>query len=99
MFSLFYLLIFFLADVLPWLAPLAVSSLTGAGAGYGSFRFGQGALTQRVEAIEKQIERDAIHSTEERAGLVTRHEFELLRDDIKDIKTDVRELRRYLTKR
>jgi hypothetical protein len=89
---LFYLL--YLAEFLPWLAPMAVSSLTGAAAGFGSFRFGQGQLTARVDALE----RSSGHTTEERGSLVTRHEFDLLREDIREIRTDMRELRRTLTK-
>jgi len=88
MVGLIYLL-FLMLDALPWLAPLAVSSLTGAGAGWGSFRFGQGRLTARVEALEQS----AVHSTAERGQLVTRHEFELIREDLREMSADVREVR------
>lgn len=81
-------LILLLMESLSWLAPLAVSTLTGGVAGYGSFRFGQGQLLERVASLE----RSSIHVTEERGQLVTRHEFEMLREDIRDIKADIREL-------
>lgn len=79
------LYLLYLAEVLPWLAPLAVSTVSGAAAGFGSFRFGQGALTQRVSTVERDV-----------AQAVTRAEFELLRDDLREIKTDLREIRRGL---
>jgi hypothetical protein len=81
MFGLIYLL-FLMTDVLPWLAPLAVSSLTGAGAGWGSFRFGQGRLTARVETLEQSS-----------VQLVTRHELELIREDLREMSASVREVR------
>lgn len=78
------------ATWLPWLAPLVVSSGTGAVAGYGSFRFGQGALTQRIATIE----RDVTQVQQERGEMVTLREFELLREDLREMRTDLREIRR-----
>jgi hypothetical protein len=82
------------AESLPWLAPFVVSTVTGGVAGYGSFRFGQGAMRERL----KRIERDVVEAKAEHASLVTRNEFELLHEDLRDIKTDIREIRRSLAK-
>lgn len=83
-----------LMPLLSWLAPLAVSSGVGAAAGYGSFRFSSGALLQRVVTVERDVaEIKAAH-----AEFVTRNEFDLLRDDLREIKTDLREVRRSLSK-
>jgi hypothetical protein len=89
-------LLFFqwLGEALPWLAPLAVSTVAGGVAGYGSFRFHSGAQAVRMSTIE----RDIAEARAEHAGLVTRNEFELLHEDLRDIKTDIREIRRSLQK-
>jgi hypothetical protein len=87
-------LILLFNELLPWLAPLAVSSVTGGVVGYGSFRFAQGTLQQRIRGIE----RDVVQLTEECDGYVTRNEFDLIRDYLKEIQQDVREVRRSLTK-
>lgn len=79
---------------LSWLAPLAVSTVTGGVAGYGSYRFNHGALLERM----KTVERDVKEAKAEHVGLVTRNEFELLHEDLRDIKTDIREIRRSLSK-
>lgn len=85
---------FAITNVLPWLAPLLVPGFVGGIAGYGSFRFAHGSLMQRITTIE----RDVTQSQAERAEFVTRNEFELLREDLRDIKRDIREVRRTLTK-
>jgi hypothetical protein len=88
----FFFLFQWVTETLPWLAPVIASTLTGGFAGYGSFRFGQGALLQRVQTVE----RDVAAAKAEHSEFVTRNEFELLREDLRDIKTDIREVRRRL---
>lgn len=81
-----------LAAAVPWLAPLLLSGLGGGAAGYGSFRFAQGTLVQRLATVE----RDAAELRAGQVGLVTRNEFDLLREDLAEIKADVREIRRVM---
>ncbi|MET0646986.1 MAG: hypothetical protein ABW208_10225 [Pyrinomonadaceae bacterium] len=69
-----------------WLLPVLLS----LAAGWGGVRFAQGADAQRLSTVE----RDVREAKTEHGRFVTRDEFGLLRDDISDIKTDVRELRR-----
>lgn len=77
-------------SLVQWLLPVLLS----LAAGWGGVRFAQGADAQRLSTVERDV-RDA---KAEQGRLVTRDEFGLLREDIGDIKTDVRELRRELTK-
>ena len=88
------LLLEFVSGVLPWLGPLVVSTLTGAGAGFGAFRFKQGAVMQRLTTLE----RDTGKLESEQEHLVTRNEFDLLREDLREIRTDVREIRRFVSR-
>lgn len=88
------LLLQWFGENLSWLAPLAVSTVTGSVAGYGSFRFSQGAMRERMKTIERDVE----VARSEHAQLVPRGEFELLREDLRDIKEDIREIRRSLNK-
>lgn len=73
-----------------WLAPVVLS----LAAGWGGVQFARGAQEQRLSTVERDV-RDA---KAEHDHFVTRDEFGLVRDDIKEIKTDVRELRRGLGK-
>jgi len=79
-----------LMTVLQWAGPLALSALVG----YGSVQYAQGSNAQRLSTAERDIER----AQAERSNFVTRDEFKLILDDLKEIKTDVREVRRSLTK-
>lgn len=90
----FIFLLQWVETTLPWLAPLVVSSLTGSVAGYGSFRFGQGELRQRLSNIEG----DVVELKTGQGEFVTRHEFDLLRSVLNSIQTDVREIRRSVTR-
>ena len=79
-----------IVSFLQWLLPVALSLL----AGWGGVQFAKGAEQERLSTVERDV-RDA---KSEHGRFVTRDEFGLLRDDISDIKTDVRELRRGLSK-
>jgi hypothetical protein len=85
---------FFVVNILPWLAPLVAGGFSGCVLGYGSIRFAHGSLMQRIATIE----RDVAQQHEDHGQYVTRNEFDLIREDLRDIKTDVREVRRSLTK-
>lgn len=61
---------------------------------YGSVQYGQGAREQRLSTVE----RDVKEAAGAHANFVSRDEFNLILDDLKEIKQDVREVRRSLTK-
>jgi septal ring factor EnvC (AmiA/AmiB activator) len=79
-----------LLSALKLLLPLAVSAFVA----YGAASHARGAEAERLSTVERDV-RDA---KSEHDRFVTRDEFGLLREDISDIKTDVRELRRGLSK-
>ncbi len=79
-----------LLTVLQWAGPLVLSAIVG----YGSVQYAQGSNAQRLSTVERDIER----AQAERSNFVTRDEFKLILDDLKEIKTDVREVRRSLTR-
>lgn len=81
---------FSILSLLQWLLPILLS----LGAGWGGVQFAQGSSAERLSTVE----RDVREAKAEHGRYVTRDEFGLLREDIGDIKTDVRELRRELTK-
>ena len=81
---------FSILSLLQWLLPILIS----LAAGWGGVQFAQGTNAQRLSTIE----RDVREAKAEHERFVTRDEFGLLREDIGDIKTDVRELRRELRK-
>lgn len=81
--------------LLSWLVPMGLSSITGGVVGYGSFRFAQGQTLQRITTLE----RDTGAITKGQEQFVTQGEFDLLREDLRDIKTDVREIRRATSNR
>lgn len=79
-----------LINLLQWCGPFVLSAV----AAYGAVQYAQGANAQRLTTVERDVEKaKAEHST-----LVTREEFRLILDDLKEIKTDVREVRRSLIK-
>lgn len=77
-------------SLLQWLLPIVLS----LAAGWGGVQFAQGSSAARLSTVE----RDVREAKAEHKQFVTRDEFGLLREDIGDIKTDVRELRRELMK-
>jgi hypothetical protein len=77
-------------SLVQWLAPILLS----LAAGWGGVQFAQGSNAQRLTTLE----RDVRDQKEEHKSFVTRDEFGLLREDIREIKTDVRELRLHATK-
>jgi hypothetical protein len=83
-----------LGESVSWLAPLAVSTVTGGVAGYGTFRFNRGAERERLTTLE----RDVKEARAEHAGLVTRAEFDLLRDDLREMRADIRQILRTLSR-
>ena len=76
--------------VLQWAGPLVLSAVVG----YGSVQYAQGTNAQRLSTVERDV-----NKVEERqSNFVTRDEFKLILEDLGQIKEDVREVRRSLTK-
>lgn len=76
--------------VLQWAGPLVLSAFVA----YGSVQYAQGTNAQRLMTVERDVKEAAgAHS-----NFVTRDEFKLILDELKEIKQDVREVRRSLTK-
>ena len=73
-----------------WAAPLVLSAVVG----YGSVQYAQGTNAQRLATVERDIQRAQAQAE----NFITRDEFKLILDDLQEIKTDVREVRRSLTK-
>jgi hypothetical protein len=83
--------------VLQWAGPLLLSVVVG----YGSLQYGQGARAAQLTTLERDlnsIENRVEKAEGEHGNYVTRDEFKLILDDLKEIKTDVREVRRSLAK-
>lgn len=83
--------------VLSWLAPLVLSAVVA----FGSVQFTQGTAAQKLATVERDVstlERKLEASNAEHANFPSREEFKLMLDDLKEIKADVREIRRSLTK-
>lgn len=78
-----------------WLVPFALSSSAGALAGFGSYKFSQGETRQRIIHLESNV----AELKRDQENYVTRTEFELLTETLRDIKTDVREIRRATSNR
>jgi hypothetical protein len=76
--------------VLQWAGPLVLSAFVA----YGSVQFAQGTNAQRLATVE----RDLAKAKDEHSNFISRDEFGLMRDDLKEIKADLRELRRFLTR-
>jgi len=73
-----------------WCLPLLVSAFVG----YGSAQYARGTADARLTTMERDVkEAQGAHS-----NFVTRDEFKLILDDLKEIKQDVREVRRSLQK-
>ena len=79
-----------LVTALQWAGPLVLSAVVG----YGSVQYAQGTNAQRLATVERDIQR----AQAEHSNYVTRDEFKLILDDLKEIKSDVREVRRSLAK-
>ena len=79
---------------LRWALPFVLSAVVSGFAVWGAVQRAKGADSQRLTTVERDV-RDI---KAEHGHFVTRDEFGLLREDISDIKTDVRELRRGLSK-
>lgn len=89
---------FSILSLMQWLLPVVLS----LAAGWGGAQFAQGASAQRLVTVEAQVqtnrqERQA-ETRELRDKTITREEFDLIRDDLREIKVDVRELRQALSK-
>lgn len=76
--------------LLQWCGPFVLSAV----AAYGAVQYAQGANAQRLTTVERDVEK----AKAEHSSLVTREEFKLILEDLKEIKTDVREVRRSLIK-
>lgn len=74
--------------VLRWLGPAVLSAFIS----YGSVQYARGAQAERLATIERDVQA----ARAEHEKYVTKDEFSLIRDDLKEIKTDVREMRRSL---
>jgi len=84
-------------SVVQWLAPVLLS----VAAGWGSVQFAQGAQLQKLTTVERDVTTlgGRIEKAQaEHANFPSREEFRLMLDDLKEIKADVREIRRSLTK-
>lgn len=75
---------------LQWVAPLVLSAVVG----YGSVQFAQGQQAQKLSTVE----RDVAGLEKKIESNPTREEFKLMLEDLKEIKQDVREIRRSLTR-
>ncbi len=83
--------------LLQWAGPFLLSGVIG----YGSVQYAQGRQVQRLDTFERDIstlEKKIDQAKGEHANFPSREEFKLMLDDIKEIKTDMREVRRALTK-
>ena len=83
--------------VLQWAGPLVLSAIVG----YGSIQYGQGTRAAQLATVERDIssvEKRVEKAEGEHKNFVTRDEFQLMLEDLKEIKTDLREVRRSLTK-
>ena len=86
-----------LMSALQWAGPLLLSIF----AGYGSAQYAQGQQAQKLATVERDVagvERRIEEAQAEHANFPTREELKLILDDLKEIKQDVREIRRSLTK-
>lgn len=85
----------FFGAALQWLAPLALSAVIG----YGGAQYAQGRNETRLSHVETLTEK----AKTEHANFVTRDEFRLAveatRDDLREIKADVRAMRQELSRR
>ncbi|HEV2863049.1 MAG TPA: hypothetical protein VGX48_18685 [Pyrinomonadaceae bacterium] len=75
---------------LQWAGPLVLSCVVA----YGSVQYAQGSNAQRLATVERDIQK----ATAEHSHYVTRDEFKLILEDLKEIKSDVREVRRSLAR-
>lgn len=66
-------------------------------AGYGSVKYSSGETTQQIRALQQQVEANKQEVERIRSTSVTREEMRLFieqaRQDLQDIKMDVREIR------
>ncbi len=85
-----------LAHALRWCGPFVLSAFTF----YGLFQFTQGTQAARLATIERDVttlELKIAATQAEHADFPSRHEVRLVLDDLKEIKADLREIRRTLT--
>lgn len=84
-------------SVVQWLAPVLLS----IAAGWGSVQFAQGAQSKTLSTVERDVTALGVRlekAQAEHSNFPSREEFKLMLDDLKEIKADVREIRRSLTK-
>ena len=84
------------AHALRWCGPLVLSAFTF----YGLFQFTQGTQAARLLTVERDVlalERKIGDAQAEHEQFPTRHETEMILGDLKEIKTDLREIRLTLT--
>jgi hypothetical protein len=85
------------AALLQWALPFLLSAFTA----YGVSQYGRGAQAEKISTIETNVAtvtQKLEKSTAEHANFPTREEMKLILDDLKEIKSDVREIRRSVTK-
>jgi hypothetical protein len=90
-----------LVAALRWALPFVLSAVASAFAAWGAVQRAKGADDQRLATVERDVR--AVKSDVDRARgehneFVRRDAFQLLLDDLKEIKADVREVRNSLRK-
>jgi len=79
-----------------WLLPLVASGVASAFIGWGSVQYAKGGDAQRLTTVERDVQAvrdDVSKARAEHSEFVRRDAFQILIDDIREIKSDVREIR------
>lgn len=79
-----------------WLVPLILSGAASAFIGWGSVQYAKGGEAQRLSTVERDVQavkEDVSKARGEHGEFVRRDAFQILIDDVREIKSDVREIR------